>query len=125
LTDGLSVVVTFIGGDTTPILTKVGAGDYRLTVPGDEKITAIKIKGTNAHQTGSGSFKFRITDVDGHYYQLAAPLIWASATNQQSDSYAAGVIPAWTNSGAGERTFEWVNIQFYGASGFEIVSVCI
>ena len=124
VTDGLSVILTFTGS-TDPVLTKVGAGDYRLTIPTTEKITAIRIAGTNAHQTGTGTFKLRITDTDGHYYHLASSFIWSRTTNQPLDSQGGGVIPQWSNTAAGERTFEWQNVQLYGAAGFEIVSVCV
>lgn len=119
--DSFSVVVNYVG--SLPTLSKVATGDYRLTVPTSTKIISLKITGRTTHLYGS-ELTFRILDTDGHYYSLA-PVYWQRSTNQQVDFAVAGTIPSWSNTAADERTWVWVNMTFYGASGFEIVSTCI
>jgi hypothetical protein len=106
-------------GDTEPVLTKDGAGQFRLTAAAETYITGIVWQGNNDNLQGTGELQLIIADASGN----AMYSVWG--VHAQSDGTKFGksdsIAEKQDEPVAGQVRTVWPNMNLFGASGWRII----
>lgn len=107
---------------TVPVLTKLAAGQFKLTVPTGTILFGMEWVFTNANLTPGGEIKLSLTDTDGKELYVALS-IYLIATGNRLNPWTSGMIDDQDLTAAGEVTITLPNANGVGATGARVKMV--
>lgn len=105
-------------GTTAPSVTKIGTGNYRVTLASGTKLLSLMVVGDNTN-TSSDQLDLKILDNNGDEVYLIYEVI-SETSNTVVDKYSTGHLCTYTSTATNEINHAIPNLA-YGATGFRLL----